>query len=185
MYEVTHTQVDSLLASYKCCKIEGSRPRTLPDRLFHLLCLVGLAYRNRDPSSASRNRVKSNGRIVGKASVRKLMDSPHRRIRAILQAKGGHMWNKDVATILCHLPTIPEYIHMLISLFGQSLKLVIKVQIFACHFHLSSIIWFTKISLMQNDIKNHKTTHLLHLFMILKVIWVKCAFYSQRNPTPP
>ena len=91
MYEVTHTQVDSLLASFKCCKIEGSRPRTLPDRLFHLLCLVGLAYRNRGPSSASRNCVKSNGRVVGKASVRRLMDSPHRRIRAILQAKGGHM----------------------------------------------------------------------------------------------
>ena len=56
-----------------------------------LLCLVGLAYRNRDPSSASRNCVKSNGRAVGKARIRRLMDSPHRRIRTILQAEGGHM----------------------------------------------------------------------------------------------
>ena len=56
-----------------------------------LVCLVGLAYRNRDPSSASRNCVKSNGRAVGKARVRRLMDSPHRRIRTTLQAEGGHM----------------------------------------------------------------------------------------------
>ena len=47
---------------------------------------------------------------------------------------------KDVTTILCHLPTVPEYIHMLISLFGHILNLVIKVQNFAYYFHLSNSI---------------------------------------------
>ena len=48
-----HKQIDSLVDSYKCCTIERSCPRPLAGRLFHHLCLVGLAYRNRDPSSAS------------------------------------------------------------------------------------------------------------------------------------
>ena len=42
---------------------------------------------------------------------------------------------------------------MLISLFGHILKLVIKILFFSYYFHLFNSLWFTKISLMQSNIR--------------------------------
>ena len=76
---------------------------------------------------------------------------------------------KDVTKILCHLSTVPESIHVLISLFVHILKLVINLIILAYYFHLSNGMKFTKISLM--PIKKNfakvahfvvKETHRLH-----------------------
>ena len=56
---VTHKSI-SLMASYECCKIEGSCLRPLVDRLFHRLRLVVLDYCNRKASSTSWKCVKVN-----------------------------------------------------------------------------------------------------------------------------
>ena len=62
-------------------------------------------------------------------------------------------WVKYVTTVLCHLSTVPEQILMLISIFDHSLMLIVKMIIFAHHFHLFNWVWFTKTSLMQNNIR--------------------------------
>ena len=48
-----YRQVDSSVTSQECCTVETSYLRPLVHRLFHNLCLRGLAYRSRDPSSIS------------------------------------------------------------------------------------------------------------------------------------
>ena len=91
-----HAHVDSLVASYECCKIEGSWPRALVDRLFHRTRLVGLDCRNRVPSSASWNCVK----VFWTAHI----------VEAGLWYRPREVicHTKDVTTILCHLSTVPE-----------------------------------------------------------------------------
>ena len=97
-----HTQVDSLMASYQCCTIEGSYPIPLPDRLFHRICLMDLAYRKfSHPGRAYRNSVIQEAQVrtmegsylpaISNRRVRRLLDSLHDRIRAVIQPKVGHM----------------------------------------------------------------------------------------------
>ena len=86
----THKSIH-FVASSKSCKIEGRQPRPLADRPFHPLCFVGLASRNRNPSSTAWNCVKvlTGGQLAKR--VRRLLDSLHRGIRALVQAEGCHM----------------------------------------------------------------------------------------------
>ena len=104
--------------------------------------------------------------------VQRLLGSLHRRIRAVVQTKGGHIpyqrrYHYIVSLVNCS--RINPY--MLTSLFNQFLKLLIKMLIIAYHFHLFNSIWLTKILLMQNNIR--KSAPLFHLFLKSKVILVE------------
>ena len=143
-----HTQVDSLVASYECCTIEGSYSIPLAGRLFHRLGFVELTYRNSEIQAAQVGTMGgSNWRAVGKTRVRRLLESLHRRIGAILQPERGH-----VSYLRRYY-----YIISLIKCSGINPYVDIPVWSYvydgnnSAHYtHLFNCIWLTKMLLMQN-----------------------------------
>ena len=170
-----HTQVDSLMASYECCTIEGSYSRPLAGRLFHRLGFVELTYRNSEIQAEQVGTMGgSNWRAVGKARVRRLLDSLHRRIGAILQPERGH-----VAYLRRYYCIIS-----LIRWSGINPFVDIPVWSYAYDGNKSAtfcpLYSFIQLYIMNENVtcaksyqKNHETTPLLHMFVNLKVIWVK------------
>ena len=62
------------------------------DKWMRTRCRVNLTYAVRNPSAqVGIWKSESNWRAPGKARVRILLESLHRRIRSIVQQKGGHM----------------------------------------------------------------------------------------------
>ena len=119
--------------------VERSYPRSLAGRLFYRLCLRGICYCDKDASGASRYYG-----AVYQASMQ-----PSANVDSLVQTfitESGLSYKpmivifhiREITAILCPLLTIPEYILMVISLFGQILKQVIngyKYAIFVYYLH--------------------------------------------------